>query len=666
MKWGLALAMMLLVSPIVADDEARVSAAVRAALLGNSGKVSELASAQRAEEKQQKPDTPTIAENLAVLAAATRIPTPNLKEKRAALKGHRSDATTRAFDRILRLIETRQRYREALGDRRYEEQRSVFNALASPIAGLAQGQFFPLFALPFDGAKFLIVGRRYATPEERREFRTGRTVAARFPDSPEAIKAGDREEKLAAKRRRTAILEARSNADRAMRDERFTAAHFWYGRELAILEKDTPAARRHQDLLNMEARRALRDREAVVVVDGERLLNSTSEVGIYTELVRLALLADLERFPAALTKLRTDFPGTSLSDDAAAAEAGLAMTHGDAPLAGVLLKSLQDSSDAWGPRARELSTVRPFDPEPALARAEQKARNRRNRYVTEGRDPQVVDRSFSGEEARLSRGSVIDRARVLFVTDALARLLFLPLTDPVPRPELLAEAAATDPSWFDVPAYREWLKRWAWALRNERRHEEAARLWDRHNEPERAAKARERAARHLERLGDRADSQALRTAIYTRLLSGYAVYTRRERVSQSLESSRRRAIALATINPKELERWPELLRALELDSGAQPRVDREGLLLLPEGLVAWRDRKTKRWIEQAVDGDRIAQTIRMLEPRRRLDSVREETRQPLPRKRIPLALEAGVYPGLEVFPGLVPLEPDGRERSLYE
>jgi hypothetical protein len=315
-----------------------------------------------------------------------------------------------------------------------------------------------------------------------------------------------------------------------------------------------------------------------------------------------------------------------------------------------------------------------FDPEPSLRAAKAAGERRRRLYVWQGRDPQVVDRSLRGEEVRLARGSVIDRARVLFVTDALARLLFLPLADPMPRPELLAAAERTDPAWLSADENRNWLDAWARALRNERRYEEEARLWESYMEPSRAARARQRAARHLEKIASRTESWSRRASILARIATGYPVYTKGERVRSALEEARRQAMARAAISREELRRWPELLgeSGLDLESTlvdgtkSNGEIGKEGLLILPGGLVAWKDRGSQRWIERGVEPERADRTLRALEPRRRLDALREETARPLPRKKIPLAFEAGVYPGFEIAPGLVPLEPDAKDRRLYE
>ncbi|MBI1292418.1 hypothetical protein GC173_14460 [bacterium] len=660
-----------------AEADGVVSAAVRASLLGRASEVRGLASAQRSAEQEatdgKRP--PRIAENIMLLAVATEQPTPTLKETRESLKGYARDGSTRVFERLVRFNEPRQRYLEARADRRYESRRFVFNALASPVAGLAQGQFFPLFALPFDMAKWVFVGRPFATPEERRELRTARTLAQRLPTDPLAAKAMKDTEKLSDKRKRLAVAEARMNADRALEGDRRTAAHYWYGRELKLLDDTVPVAQGHRDLLIADARRTARGNERVTVLDGERNLGSTAEVSVYTSLCRALLVGDRSVYTKALGELRVGWPGSVAIDAAAAGEAALSHVGGDGPLAMVLLENLKDyASTSVGSMSSEVLNLPSYDPEPTLKLAEAAASRRRRLYIWTGRDPQIVDRSLVGEEVRLARGSVIDRARVLFVTDALARLIFLPLADPMPRPELLAASARTDPQWMGAAENNHWLKAWVRALRNERRHEDVARLWDLYAEPERAAKARERAARHLEKIASRTESWMRRASIYTRILTGYPVYTKRARVADLLSDAERLAAARVVITRDELRRWPELLGTQGLDLEASlvdgtksnGEVGEAGLLLLPGGLVAWKDRGTKRWIERGVSPERIDGTMRLLEPRRRTDALRTETARPLPRKKIPLAFEAGVYPGFEIAPGLVPLEPDAKDRRLYE
>jgi hypothetical protein len=52
--------------------------------------------------------------------------------------------------------------------------------------------------------------------------------------------------------------------------------------------------------------------------------------------------------------------------------------------------------------------------------------------------------------------------------------------------------------------------------------------------------------------------------------------------------------------------------------------------------------------------------------RERAGGLREALDAPRSRKRIPVAIEGGAFPGFDVMPGLVALEPNERERRLYE
>jgi hypothetical protein len=672
-----------LTAPGLASDrhEQAVALAIRSSLLGRAADVNALARALRIDEQRRAGTEATkrltIGENVEVLALATERPLPTLSEARARLADYPSDPARRAFERIIRRVEPRQALREAAADRRYEQRRRFFNALAAPLAAAAQGEFFPLVSLPFDAAYALFVGRPYATPEERRELRAARDLVTVAGPTTESAAAADRAGRLSEKRRGTAILQAGASARRAEEERRPVAAAFWYTlRDDLIDEPGTPTWRPQREFYAKLSQRNAGERTSISVVDGELTIASAAELRLYGETLRALLAGNAETFAAKAREMRVSHPGSVMIDDVAAAEASLARERGDIDLARVQLAALARISPEsnWGRRTPLLLKRPEFDPAHPMESAESLARLRRRLYVWEGRNPAVLDRSLTGEEARLSVGSPIARARGLFITDAISRLLFLPLADPIPRPELLDAGAQADRLWFASEDARRWRERWIRALRSARRHEEAARAWDQYGHPERAVAARHRAARLMERTADALPSPRERHVVYTRILNGYPDYRHRTRVADAAAEARALSLARVTISREELLAWPELagpqglaLPATLLDGRkSNGEISKTGVSLLPGGIVSYFEENVGRRLELPTETERVDTAIRLLEPRRRADAVTREIRRPMPRKKIPLALEAGIYPGFDIFPGLVPLEPESRQRQLYE
>jgi hypothetical protein len=145
-------------------------------------------------------------------------------------------------------------------------------------------------------------------------------------------------------------------------------------------------------------------------------------------------------------------------------------------------------------------------------------------------------------------------------------------------------------------------------------------------------------------------------------------------VADAAAEARALSLARVTISREELLAWPELagpqglaLPATLLDGRkSNGEISKTGVSLLPGGIVSYFEENVGRRLELPTETERVDTAIRLLEPRRRADAVTREIRRPMPRKKIPLALEAGIYPGFEIFPGLVPLEPESRQRRLYE
>ena len=675
------LAACAITSARAADDSPRdavVESALRAALLGNAEGVRKVARLQRIEEeKQQNHKTPTIAENIESLAVATDRPLPTLAEKRSKLGDYGSDQMTRNLDRLLRRVEPRQRFLEAVHDTRYEGVRRFFNGVVTPLSSVARGQFFALFTLPFEAADELAVGSLFLTPEERRRLYLARDAANSPQGGAIAAQAQDIISYDTQRRRSLAALQAKQNGERSRDDGEPKSAIFWYEKEMQLRGWKKPRRSAHKNLLKDFARDEATRAAARTVSDGDALFSSPPEFAAYSRVVRLSLLDDqTTELAAAAQAFRVDFPMSAAVDDVAAAEAARSVRRSETLLASVQLQDIANRVDSpsWSNRAQQALLLPEFNPIPTLRTAQHRINRRFWSFIFSGSDPDVVQRSFTAEEARLRRAAWVDRARVLFITDSISRFLFLPFLDPFPRTEL-ADAAATVPSsFYDSPEGRPWLRAVMKAQRVEKRFEAAKKSAVQLGDADAAVAMDRRAARYLEKLGDRATQPREAHAIYKRLLTAYPNYARRTRVENKSDEAQMRSMALANVTPDELRSWPELWRehglrinpALLDGERSNGEIADDGVYVMSYDAYIYRDRATGNRVEIPIDAGDHGAFLREYEPRRRTAALARELQKPLPRKKIPIAVEAGVFPGFDIGPSLVPLTPDEADRKLYD
>ncbi len=691
---ALLLAGFFVYTPVWAEDaaeerevgltERQVQQALRAAVLGDAEAVRDVAEERREMERAATTARSVprpISSALAALSASVDRPLPTVREQRRTLSGYRRSQVTRNMEELLRREEPRQRFLEARADRRYARLQRTVNAALDPVMSLAQGQIFPLLSLPFDVAEYAFIGRLYLTPEQRRELYTARGAVAVDTSGSAEERAQTVLDSLGERRTRVAALQARQNAARAVEQGRDWAAVFWYERELQLQGWTGVRRSGHRELLRRfaeerEVRTASRE-----VLEGGESFRSPEEFGVYRDIVRHLVLRDYEEglppFREAVAGYQRSYPGSRALPAALAAEAAVAQAEGNRPLAAVRLEQLLEGRFArggWDARAEAILRKPEYDPLPELRQAVRTINGRWWGYILHARDPQVLERSLTAEEARMRRTTLVERARGLFLTDWLARMLFLPFQDPFPEPELPNAAVAVDPDWFVSPDGEWWGQRLGLAYRREGRYVDAAGLYDRMGDERRAARARHRAARELERRGDNAPTPELAVRAYERLVNAWPDYRRYDRVRRSLRDARREADTLAVIDREELRAWPELAGEDALDLNPDlldgrretGEIGREGVAVLRYGAYSYVDRRTGRRIELPLAEEQLGRVLALMEPRRRTQSVREELAKPRPRKRIPLGLEAGFLPGLDLSPSLVPLDPDEAARRLYE
>jgi hypothetical protein len=647
------------------DDEL-FAKAVRASLLSDSPAYRETFNQARG----------TAAEPpLRALALAIIRPVPNKAEAREVLKGS-SGYLQKSLVRLIEKIEPREAWRQARRDREYQDLRRTFNAAAAPLLGLFQGQLFPLVSVPFDIADHLFIGRRFATPEERRELTKARAAAA-SPLAAATIEAAEqRADRLQEKRVRSATLQATENGRKATREGRVGAAEFWFGREMLLRKEPEPFRREHEDLLSAENRLRLRRNQSQSIADGDQLLGSEQEAQLLGSMLRRSLLGDAKETLAATRRFEVDLARSAFIDDAQALEAATHWTEGERELAVVQLDEIAsgDQGRLWTRRAGTMLADPRFDRAVPFRSAKQAESTRLSSYIWMARPPWDWGRAWTNEESRLARSTIFYRARALFITDALARFLFLPFADPFPRPELLAAGKSADPQWLSGAQGGTYLRRFAAALTSLRRYTEAAEAWRAAGAPDRAFSAEYKAARALLRLARSSQSAREKRVLLERLVAAWPAYNRIAEATALLELAQYQDGALGTVTVEELRaKLPStepflsaVPPAARNGKKADGEIDDPGLVLLPGDLAAYRDRQTKRWLLIPFPESESRQLLAALDPPRRRQKAQTELAKPLPRKRIPIALEAGFFPGFDFAPGLVPYEPDPQLRALYE
>jgi len=672
---------LLAAGPVAAQDplDEVVGRAVRAALLGNAEGVRTEARLRRDAERQEKTrggKPEKLAENIESLAIATERPVPTLGEARNALGDYGSDQLTRNLDRLIRREEPRQRYLESRKDRRYDDTRRAFNGVVVPVANAVQGQLFALITLPFEALDWLTVGRRFLTPEQRREAIHARAAAVFPSPDPAAESARDTIKAAEAKRIRTVALQARANGKRALEQRRYSTAVFWLARELELRGGNATMSAAHAEASAL-ANREEADRVASLsVADGDAMFASAPEFAGATRVLRMLLAEDRAKFDGAARDFLADFSLSSANDDVRGAMAASARLGGEPALARVIVEEVAASREEspWRARARAALARPAFDPAAPLRAAQDSIDSRFNRYIFLGRDPDTDQRSQTPEEARLGRRFWIYRLQGLFLTDTLSRILFLPFTDPFPKGELLDAAARTPPGFFDSEQGRPWLSRVLEAQVDERRYADARATARRLGDPGRALAVDRKAARRLERLGKDAPSPRESVLIYRRLLNAYPEWPSAPRVEKRLAEASVAAETITVIEVEELKRYPALWRDRglylnpELLDGnkSNGEIGGRGVAVLRQNAYTYIRSDTRLRVEVPMEAADQKEVLRALEPLRRSGEIREELAKPMTRRNIPIALEAGVLPGFDIGPSMVPLDLDERQRSLYE
>ncbi len=656
-------------------DDAAVRRALHAALNGDSARVALIAGERSRFEDEAAARGDTVrhlGENIAVLALAAERPAPDTVSAKRLLAGYDRDGEVEAFLELVRETDPRDRFRTARANSVYEKRRRTVNSAVNALAGVVQLRVFALIQPPLDYLEYIANGYRYLNPEERRELRAARdvvamTVADKPPQAARIVRG------WTPLRRQTSVLQARRNAEMAERAGRPQTAAWWWSQE-RLLRGDGAAWRRaNVDLQTDIERRAQRIRESDAIDANAEPVSSSA----YRD-----LLAAFLRNPSDPATVETaaraavSLWDTQMQGELRMVEAIQSRDAGDSLYYRAQLEQLAATPTAEGARMEAYLERPDFTPSVAFDRARSAVRARKWAFLLNGTPPAAPSRDhMTAEEARLREASWIVRARSLFVFDTFARLVAFPFLPghAFPREEIFEAYRAAPPEFLKTGRGRDEALRTARAFEAMRRHEEAARVYADQAEFALADRARDRAARRVERVAGGQASPAVRAAMYERLLTAYPNYAKRARVERKRAESEREAETIVAIPRKDLRRYPELWgdeglrlsRELVLGGSGLGGVTREGVALLRGDRIAYARADTKETFRIDLPEGAVARTLRLYAARRRTLDVGDELDEPRELKRIPIAIQGGAVPGFAVAPALVPLDPDPEIRRLY-
>lgn len=655
MRSAILSAAMALFACGAAADEETVRQALRAAIM---------------DQPVEIPRAPgsAIDDNLAALyVAVNRSSRDEWREKR---RGAPLDTSTKAFDQLLKESNPAEAFLEARRNRKYVNVRRIYNGIALPFVYLAQGQLLSLFFLPINLTEEIFTGHRYLNPEQRKERQAAKTLLESSASAePETLaQARDAAQTWEERRQRMTAIQAAANAERAEEEKRFASQEFWTKRSILSAgerkSRDTIEA-----LTEAEAERRRERSLSYSMLTGE-------VAGPEREAMRPALHALLtsnNSYPEAAAEYRNAFPAGVYIAELDAGEAALDRQEGDLLASNIRLETLGElySRLPWGKRIEALRTKSEFNPGYTLSQANRKRAQLRRRFVLTG-EPAVKPPHISAEQARREKLTFFSSGRRLFLTDAIARLIFLPFRSGFPRTALLDEANRIPEQFYETRQGLQWAERIARAYGDEKRYDDAAEWWMKAGRADRAEQMHEEAAEELEERAEDRSSDSAAAKDYRELLERYPDYQHANRVRERLEELERRLASATAVSVDEFRDHPSLGRLLgippELYDGKKSNGEiSNNDLLIQSSQAVYTDQSDGEFKRIDLDPEQSERFLRELVIVRRQDQMEDIRRKrPAVRKKAPLALEAGAFPGFEIHPSLVPLEPDMEERRLYE
>lgn len=683
----LCLALLALLCPLSLGAQTELDSltarAVQQALLGNSDAVAEMAQSRNAQEKalQDEGINPTrLSDNLALLAAAASPNPPARKEVPRLIERFREDQETERLLGLYEQVVPRDRFTRARVNRQYERARNQVNSITQGLFSVIQLQLFGLVQPPLDFAEWLTLKRQFLTPEQRREY-----VQARdFLRSEEAPTPGDtlveKAEKVVdsypERRTRTNAHQARQNGLRSLKRNQQDSALWWFSREAqlrsSIEDTKNPSAETFQKLQQQSAAEEEgRNRSLTLGGDAERSYNQDSW-NAYHALLRVAV----EGIPTGtLSPADQELVQLRLPAEWAVLKAAEQRRTNHPESRATLVEWSNSAEDSfWQRRVQGYLQRVDFNPRLDFSRADADYRRQVRRYIVYAESPLNPGQHLSAEEARQQRGGWIRTVRQLFVFDMLARSLVLPLLpgNTFSRESTLDAYGRLHATERDTELGRRAEEKALRAFGKMKRFESAVQLAERLGETG-TLKRRSRnwAKAEITRLEAFTEEQRLTKleAVQQRIPTEEA----KKILSDAVADERARQDVEVVVDRKFIRRNPaiweqsQMFLPAEWTDGTKKNgeVGQEGLYLLSGDRVRFKSRHNKEWLTFDVTAGSVEKATTLILPLRRAEVAEEFLNQPRERKRVPIQVEGSAFPGVNMMPGLVPLDPSPLNRRYY-
>lgn len=653
-------------------ENAEVRAALVASLMGDQDAVRATAE-QRAAVEAKNPRALPLAGPMASLAAATRDLMPSRARFDANAKGLPPDPNRRALREALRRANPWERLDDARASARYEWWRRTSNAVVGTASGIARLEFFSLIQPEFELLDYLTKGRRSLSPEQRRVLARARPLAD--GTTKRAAQAWADVARLMPRRIATVRTEMSVNAGIAERSGWPEDAAWWHERERLLRGVDAAPSQDHARVLATLAAESQRQGASVYIAPGDSIPVDDATADALETMIREAVrpAADIDLANAATVFLRTQ--STSVWADDARVLRLAAGDGGDEPdRTRTRVDYLARAGSAtWRARAERWQRSLALVPGRALEDAAEATHRSRLEWFLRGRPPLHNAASLTGEEARLRTAQWIESARSLFVIDVAGRLLSWPFLPPDFFPhEALLDAGAEAPEWYlDSADGKAWVVRLAKAARKARRESTAADWWTRAGRKADATASHRAGARRLMRESQSATDDALQAQALRQIIALHPRTRDAKKATATLEELAEPSLIISIGARDVLDQaaaWQRLgLLTREQAGKLRTRgVDDAGLLIdsaTMTATVASRGGRNQAW---TVDEATLARVRSYQSEMRRAATTEAELGRTRERKRIPIAIEANMFPGIDAAPGLVPLDTPEEERRLFE
>lgn len=666
------------------SEDIATQQAIQFSLLGEPAALDNLARSREAEEKALKKSGTkpiVLSDNIALLSGAIQPRVRSEKVTKGLLDHFQQDSESEQLFALVKQVNQRERFARARNNQRYEAARRQVNSFTGAIFSVLQLQLFGLVQPPLDFAEWYTVGRKTLTPEQRREFAEARKYISTEPPAEEKLKPKAEAiiRKYPDKRLRTVLLQAERNAEREYKQGDLYNALWWFDRELLLQNETQPKRKNHLKLAKqLQDETEGRENSLSILEDREAILEG-NDFALYSELLEAALLqtsyAELE------ASILSSFPevGTEtskLTQDYVLLQAASLEREGN-PIKGreLLNWAAEQESGFWVDRSALYLQREDFNP--ALAFAEAKANYSRQvrRYLFLAESPRFNNKHLSADDTRELETGWTRSIRSLFVIDVISRAIILPLLpgSTFSREDFLDVYGRLTPQDLSSPEGREWKIQTLRAFRKMKRWKSASELAAELGETKKAEKYSVRSV--TQKIGRiETYTPEVRLQQFQALVESTETEKGKAVAQEALKNEEARQDVLAVLERKFVKQNPTDWRKsllnipVEWSDGKKSNgeIGSEGLYLLETDQVRFKNKADGEWLTFDVTPGSVLSSVRLIYPRRRADEIEEFMNQPQEKKRIPIQVEGSAFPGVNVLPGLVPLDPNQRTRRLYQ